>query len=89
MARLLVHGLLHAAGFPLTEVPDEYRVLIQEGFVINYAINAACAVYSRGVAERKQEPVSFWFVKVLLLGGLALGELTQAVPDPPASKRQR
>ena len=56
-------------------VPDEYRALIKEGLAINYVINAAAAVYSRGIAERKQEPVNFWTAKIFLFGGLALDEL--------------
>ena len=74
------------AGFPLTTLPDEYRDLIKEGLVLNYLVNAACAVYSRGIAAEKGEPVNFWFGKILLLGGLALGELTQAVPGPNSQK---
>jgi len=80
---LLLSSSISYPGFPLTQVPDEYRALIKEGLVLNYLVNAACAVYSRGIAAAKQEPVGFWFGKVLLLGGLALGELTQAVPDQP------
>jgi hypothetical protein len=38
------------------------------------------------VAPSKQEPPTFWAVKIFLLGGLALGELTLAVPDPAPPK---
>lgn len=75
-------------GFPLTTLPDEYQDLIKQGIVITYLINAACAVYCRGIAAAKEEPVNFWSVKVFLFGGLALGELTNAVPDPPKKGRR-
>lgn len=71
-----------SAGFPLTQVPDEYRALLKEGLVITYVVNAATAVYSRGIAAAKQEPVGFWFGKIFLLGGLAFGELKQIEPMP-------
>lgn len=86
---LLLSSTISYPGFPLTQVPDEYRELLREGLLINYAVNAVCAVYSRGIAAAKQEPVNFWFGKILLLGGLALGELTQAVPDVPKAKTRR
>ena len=74
------------AGFPLTTLPDEYRDLIKEGLVLNYLVNAACAVYSRGIAAEKGEPVNFWFGKILLLGGLALGELREIETSPEKRK---
>jgi hypothetical protein len=83
---LLLSATVSYPGFPLTTLPDEYRDLIKEGLVLNYLVNAACAVYSRGIAAEKGEPVNFWFGKILLLGGLALGELTQAVPGPNSQK---
>ncbi|KAL1519480.1 hypothetical protein AB1Y20_022999 [Prymnesium parvum] len=79
---LLLSSLVSYPGFPLTEVPDEYRALIGQGLGITYLINTAAAFYSRGVAKEKEQPVTFWFVKIFLLGGLALGELKEAVPDP-------
>lgn len=86
---LLLSSSISYPGFPLTQVPDEYRDLLKEGIVINYIVNTVCAVYSRGVAAAKQEPVNFWCAKIFLLGGLALGELTQAVPDLPKAKTRR
>ena len=35
----------------------------RNGFVRShevYVINAGCAFFARGIAERKQEPVNFW-----------------------------
>jgi len=84
---LLLSSLVSYPGFPLTQVPDEYRTLLLQGFGITYVLNLACAVYARGIAERKQQPLNFWFIKVLLLGGLALGELTDAVPDFPSKAK--
>ena len=37
----------------------------------------------------KEEPVNFWFAKVFLLGGLALGELSEAVPTPVRPRNGR
>jgi len=79
---LLLCTLVSYPGFPLTEVPSEYRSLLLQGLGINFVLNLVAAVYARGVAERKQEPVGFWFGKVALFGGLALGELSEAVPEP-------
>ena len=42
----------------------------------------SCAVYCRGIAAAKEEPINFWSAKCLLFGGLALGELSEAVPNP-------
>ena len=36
--------------------------------LITLAINGLTAVYSRGIAEAKQESKAFWMVKVFLLG---------------------
>jgi hypothetical protein len=80
---LLLSSTISYPGFPLTQVPDEYRALLKEGIVITYAVNAACAFYSRGIAAEKREPVGFWFGKIFLLGGLALGELRQVDSAPP------
>jgi hypothetical protein len=70
------------------QVPDEYRELLCRGLLLTFAINAASAIYARGIAEKKQQPVNFWCAKVFLFGGLALGELTQAVPDAPPPKKR-
>lgn len=69
-------------GFPLTQVPADYRELLQQGLAVTFVVNTGCAWYSRGVAAKKRESVWFWMVKCFLLGGLALGELVNAVPDP-------
>jgi hypothetical protein len=58
-----------------------------QGLGITFLINAAAAVYSRGIAEAKEQPVVFWLIKVFLLGGLALGELKEAVPEPATLRR--
>jgi len=86
---LLLCSLISYPGFPLTTVPAEYRGLLLQGLGITYLFNAACAVYARGIAEAKQEPVAFWTVKVFLLGGLALGELSEAVPMPQKPRTGR
>ena len=83
LGTLLLCSLVSYPGFPLTEVPEEYRNIILQGIAITYVVNLAAAVYARGIAERKGESPAFWFGKVFLLGGLALDELTRAVPDLP------
>ena len=87
LVTVLLATLISYPGFPLTEVPDEYRLLLFEGMVLTFLVNAATAFYSRGLAESKGQPVVFWFVKCFLLGGLALGELAQAVPDEAAKPK--
>ena len=86
---LLLCSLVSYPGFPLTEVPDAYRGPLLQGIGLTIGINALLAVYSRGIAEKKEEPVGFWFGKVLLFGGLALGELSEAVPMPTKPKNGR
>jgi len=86
---LLLSTCVSYPGFPLTEVPAEYRELLFQGLTLTYLINALAAVYARGIAERKQEPVDFWTVKTILFGGLALNELARAVPDPLPEYKQR
>ena len=86
---LLLCSLITYPGFPLTQVPDAYRGLLLQGIGITFAINTLCAVYSRGIAQTKDEPVAFWFAKCFLFGGLALGELSEAVPMPTKPKSGR
>mmetsp|Transcript_143433 Transcript_143433/g.267331 ORF Transcript_143433/g.267331 Transcript_143433/m.267331 type:complete len:303 (-) Transcript_143433:91-999(-) len=78
---LLLCSLIDYPGFPLTQVPEVYREQILKGIGFTYLINLGCAFYSGGIARRKEEPVGFWFGKILLFGGISLGELTLAVPD--------
>lgn len=79
---LLLSSLISYPGFPLTEVPEAYRSLLLQGIDIVLVINSVTAVYARGIAVAKEEPAGFWVAKCVLLGGLALAELSQAVPDP-------
>jgi len=58
-----------------------------QGLGLTFAVNSVTALYALTVASAKEEPVVFWGIKCFLLGGLALGELTQAVPDPNTKKR--
>ena len=58
-----------------------------QGLGVTYLINVGAAVFSRGIAEAKEQPVGFWMAKVFFLGGLALGELKEAVPDPAAVRK--
>ena len=79
--------LISYPGFPLTEVPDEYRALLLQGLGLTFLVNTATAAYALLVAApAKEEPAVFWALKCFLLGGLALGELTQAVPEPKAER---
>jgi len=86
---LLLSTNVSYPGFPLTEVPDEYRELLRQGFLITYVLNTIAAVYSVGVASAKEEPVWFWCGKVWLIGGLALGELSEAVPEAKPKRSNR
>lgn len=87
---LLLSTLISYPGFPLTEVPDSYRAILAQGIGITYLINSLTAVYAFFVAGAKGEPATFWAIKCFLLGGLALSELTQAVPErKPESYKER
>lgn len=83
LATLLLCATITYPGFPLTQVPDEYKAIVWQGIGLTFLVNAGTAVYARGVAEAKGQSANFWSAKCFLLGGLALGELTQAVPDAP------
>jgi len=86
---LLLASSISYPGFPLTQVPDEYRALLQQGLLTTYLVNAATAVYSvaTGMASSKQEPVGFWFGKIFLFGGLAFGELRDIGTSPDEPKK--
>jgi len=86
---LFLCSLVSYPGFPLTELPEEYQGLLLQGIGFTFVVNLACAVYSRGIAAAKEEPVNFWFGKVFLFGGLALAELTDAVPLPTKPRNGR
>jgi len=86
---LLLASSISYPGFPLTQVPDEYRALLQQGLLTTYFVNAATAGYSvaTGMASSKQEPVGFWFGKIFLFGGLAFGELRDIGTSPDEPKK--
>ena len=86
---LLLSSLVSYPGFPLTEVPEEFQSLLLQGIGITFLINLASAVYSVGISEKKQEPTIFWCLKCFLFGGLALGELSEAVPTPVKPRNGR
>ena len=87
---LLLSSFISYPGFPLTEVPDEFRGILLQGLGLTFLVNTATAAYAVFVAAAtKDEPAIFWGVKCFLLGGLALGELTQAVPEPRRMKQQK
>ena len=69
------------------QVPDSYRGLLAEGMGLTFLVNSGVAVYSRGIATAKGEPVAFWMIKCFIFGGLALGELAYAVPDAEARRK--
>ena len=86
---LFLCSLISYPGFPLTEVPDAYKSILLQGIGITFLINAGTAFYARGIAEAKGEPVLFWMFKCVVFGGLALGELAEAVPMPAKPKNGR
>jgi len=75
LAVCLVCAFVYNPGFPLTSLPDEIRDLLQKGIMITYVINFALALSVFQEAKIRGQSVAFWFVKVFLLGGLALNEL--------------
>ena len=86
---LILCSTVSYPGFPLTEVPEAYRALLLQGLAITFFVNAITAYFARGVAASKDEPQNFWSAKCLLFGGLALGELREAVPMPTRPRNGR
>lgn len=78
---ILVMAFVDVAGNPLTELPTEIRDFFKTGLLVVYAINAGVAALSVKQAEIRSQPKAFWAVKSLLLGGLALKELTEIAPS--------
>ena len=74
-------AFVDVAGNPLTELPTEIRDFFKTGLLVVYAINAGVAALSVKQAEIRSQPKAFWAVKSLLLGGLALKELTEIAPS--------
>ena len=71
----LLAAFLYAPGNPLTQFPSEIRTFLQQGMAAIYSINLVLAVQALFLAGDKNLPRVFWFVKVLLLGGIASYEL--------------
>lgn len=78
---LLLCSFISFPGFPLTTVPEEFKVLLRKGLAETFAINFFAAIFARGVAKAQDEPADFWFGKVLIFGGIALDELAIQVPE--------
>ncbi len=63
---------------PLTNFPVEIRDFLKTGMLVTYSINFVLALRAYFIAKSKSLPGKFWFVKVLLLGGIPFNELTEA-----------
>lgn len=86
------HGLLAAVAAlgaflknsnnPLTNFPDEIRDFLAHGLIVAYGINLVLAIRAYMIAKEKNLPTTFWAIKTLLFGGIALYEVTESKPRP-------
>lgn len=87
---LLLLGIISLAafiyypGFPLTEASDTVRENLRRGLILVSLFNSALAVVSFKTAQERKQPATFWAVKTLFLGNLALNELRKNVPTVQA-----
>ncbi|KAJ8603996.1 hypothetical protein CTAYLR_003386 [Chrysophaeum taylorii] len=90
----LLLGLLLAAfvvepSFPLTNLPEVYRVFLKEGLAVIFVINIATTVLAVIEASKRKQPVWFWAPKTLLLGGVALNQLRTGTRGGDRKKQQQ
>lgn len=81
----LLCAFVEFPGFPLTNLPYEYREFLKQGFVVIYLINAALAYDSIKQAKKRDQSVFFWALKCFVLGALGHNELLQIREKPQAS----
>ncbi|KAK4533558.1 hypothetical protein CCYA_CCYA17G4440 [Cyanidiococcus yangmingshanensis] len=70
------------AGNPLTNLSDDVRDKLRKGLLIVATINFVMALQAYFEARRRKQSTLFWFLKTMVLGGLALRELEENVPLP-------
>lgn len=61
--------------FPLTALDEHLRVAIRKALLVTFVVNAVLVVVAAREARARNQPVLFWTMKTMLLGGLALHEL--------------
>jgi hypothetical protein len=81
----LLCAFVEFPGFPLTNLPYEYREFLKQGFVVIYLINGALAFDSIKQAKKRDQSVFFWALKCFVLGALAHNELLLIREKPQAS----
>ena len=77
---LLLMATVQYPGFPLTNLPSEWRQALQLGLATTYTINVVLALYfvllTQQAAQRGQSS-AVWMSKIIAVGGLALDQLLQ------------
>jgi hypothetical protein len=71
----LLCAFIEFPGFPLTNLPYEYREFLKTGLVVIYFINGVLAFDSIKQAKKRDQSVFFWALKCFVLGALAHNEL--------------
>lgn len=71
----LLCAFVEFPGFPLTNLPYEYRDFLKTGLVVIYFINGVLAFDSIKQAKKREQSVFFWALKCFVLGALAHNEL--------------
>jgi hypothetical protein len=83
----LLSAFVYDPANPLTNFPPEIRAFLWHGLKIIGATNWVLAVQAYRTARRRNLPAVFWFVKALLLGGIATYELDQLQVTPTQASR--
>eukprot|EP00180_Rhodochaete_pulchella_P004696 Plantae.Rhodophyta-Rhodochaete_pulchella.ctg9329.p2 GENE.Plantae.Rhodophyta-Rhodochaete_pulchella.ctg9329~~Plantae.Rhodophyta-Rhodochaete_pulchella.ctg9329.p2 ORF type:complete len:153 (-),score=28.48 Plantae.Rhodophyta-Rhodochaete_pulchella.ctg9329:35-493(-) len=77
---VLLATFVYYPGFPLTELDEETRYILETALKINFTINSLLAVWAWRAASARDQPKAFWVLKTFVLGGLALDELRSNAP---------
>ena len=73
---ILLATFVYDPSFPLTNLPVEFRDFFKQGLLAVYAVNAVVAGAAFFEAQKRDQPVAFWVVKCLFIGGVAFNQLT-------------
>jgi len=79
----LLSAFAYSPNFPLTDLPAEYRELLKLALAVTLAVNTGTAAYAATAASARGLSAPFWVAKCLLLGGVALSELTSIALKKP------